>query len=84
MFVPPVMILVGGLVFGSLAPILGGLVGAAVVSAVTAATSSAAGVAVCRVVDGATRRLLSRRRQRTLPEARIHSAGASGPRPLPR
>lgn len=71
MFSAPVMILVGGLVFGTVAPVLGGLVGAIAVSAVTAAVSCAAGAVVCRLVDGSARHLLDRHHRRALPSARV-------------
>ncbi|MEZ4358728.1 MAG: hypothetical protein R3B48_00995 [Kofleriaceae bacterium] len=76
MFAPPVMILVGGVVFGTIAPLLGGLLGAVAVSLITAGSTFTAGVAVCGAVDGASRWLLSRHRQRLLPMARVVSDGS--------
>jgi hypothetical protein len=71
MFVPPTIILVGGVVFGSLAPVLGGFFGALLVSAATAAAALGAGTAVCRGVDRAARHWLARQRRLALPEARV-------------
>jgi hypothetical protein len=75
MFAPPVMILLGGIVFGTIAPLLGGLLGAVAVSLLTTGATFTAGVAVCRGVDGASRWLLGRHRQRALPAARVISDG---------
>lgn len=80
----PAMILVGGLVFGALAPLLGGLAGAIAVSALTAAAASAASAGVSAAVDRSVRLVLERAQRRDIPAARVlrdGSAALAGGRP---
>jgi hypothetical protein len=71
-FVPPLAILVGGLLFGLLLPVsVGGAIGAALLCAL--AFGSALGVAAgaCRLVDRNARAMFLRERAGGLPPARL-------------
>lgn len=71
-FVPPIAILVGGMLFGLLLPItLGGAVGAAFMCAFACALAVGAGAGACRLVDHSARSLFLRERCGTLPPARL-------------
>ncbi len=71
-FVPPISILVGGMLFGLLLPIsLGGAVGAAILSALVCGSTVAVGAGAARLVDHSARTLFLRERCGTLPPARL-------------
>src|SRR5262245_41676145 len=71
-FVPPIAILVGGLLFGLLLPIsLGGAVGAAIMSALVCGFTVAAGAGAARLVDHSARTMFLRERCGALPAARL-------------
>jgi hypothetical protein len=71
-FVPPIAILVGGLLFGLLLPIsLGGAVGAAIMSALVCGFTVAAGAGAARLVDHSARVMFLRERCGALPAARL-------------
>lgn len=71
-FVPPIAILAGGLLFGLLLPIsLGGAIGAAVLCTLACVTAVAAGAGVCRLVDRSARAMFLREHAGGLPSARL-------------
>ncbi len=71
-FVPPIAIFTGGLLFGLLLPVsVGGVVGAAVMAALALATALGAGAGACRVVDRSARAMFLRERSGGLPAARL-------------
>lgn len=71
-FVPPLSVLVGGLLFGLLLPIsLGGAVGAAFMCALVCSLTVGAGAGACRLVDHSARTMFLRERAGTLPAARL-------------
>jgi hypothetical protein len=71
-FVPPIAILAGGLLFGLLLPVsIGGAVGAAVMCVLACGTAVGAGTAACRVVDRSARAMFLRERAGGLPAARL-------------
>jgi hypothetical protein len=71
-FVPPLTILAGGLVFGMMLPImLGGAFGAAVLCAVAVTLAFGIGAGACRLVDHSARSLFLRERAGGLPAARL-------------
>ncbi|HET7501730.1 MAG TPA: hypothetical protein VFK02_12020 [Kofleriaceae bacterium] len=71
-FVPPIAILTGGLLFGLLLPVsIGGAIGAAVLCALAFATAIAAGTGACRLLDRSSRALFLRERGGGLPPARL-------------
>jgi hypothetical protein len=71
-FVPPVAILAGGMLFGLLLPItLGGALGAAIMCAFACALAVATGAGACRLVDHSARTLFLRERAGSLPPARL-------------
>jgi len=70
-FVPPIALLAGGLLFGLLLPSLGGAVGAAVMAALACGTAFGTGAGACRVVDRSARALFLRERAGGLPPARL-------------
>ncbi|MGN6103693.1 MAG: hypothetical protein ACTHU0_01185 [Kofleriaceae bacterium] len=71
-FVPPIAILTGGLLFGLLLPIsIGGAIGAGFMAALACGTAVAAGAGACRVVDRSARAMFLRERAGGLPPARL-------------
>jgi hypothetical protein len=71
-FVPPIALLVGGLLFGILLPVsIGGIVWATFMAALACGTAVAAGAAACRLVDKSSRALFLRERAGGLPPARL-------------
>ena len=70
-FVPPIALLAGGLLFGLLLPSLGGAVGAAVMAALACGAAFGTGAGACRVVDRSARALFLRERAGGLPPARL-------------
>ncbi|MBX3159636.1 MAG: hypothetical protein KF773_26940 [Deltaproteobacteria bacterium] len=71
-FVPPIAILVGGLLFGLLLPIsLGGAIGAAIMCAIACGTAVGTCAGACRLVDHSARALFLRERAGGLPPARL-------------
>jgi hypothetical protein len=67
-FAPPIAILAGGLLFGTLLPVtIGGALGAAILCAVAAA----AGTGTCALVDRSARALFLREHAGGLPAARL-------------
>ena len=75
LFVPPIALLAGGVLFGLLLPVsIGGLIGAAVMSALACGTAIAAGAGMCKVVDRSARALFLRERAGGLPTARLLAA----------
>ena len=71
-FVPPIAIFAGGLLFGLLLPVsLGGVVGAGVMVTLAFATALGTGAGACRVVDRSARALFLRERSGGLPAARL-------------
>lgn len=71
-FVPPISILIGGLLFGLLLPIsLGGAIGAAIMSAIVCCSTVAVGAGAARLVDHSARTLFLRERCGSLPAARL-------------
>jgi hypothetical protein len=71
-FVPPIAILSGGLLFGLLLPVsIGGAIGAAILCAVAFAIAIATGNAACRLVDRSARAMFLRERGGGLPAARL-------------
>lgn len=71
-FVPPLAILAGGLLFGLLLPVsFGGALGAAILCALACATAGATGAATCRLVDRSARALFLREHASGLPAARL-------------
>jgi len=71
-FVPPIAILTGGLLFGLLLPVsLGGAVGAAIMCALACCTAVGAGAGACRLVDHSARAMFLRERSGGLPPARL-------------
>ena len=74
-FVPPLAIFVGGLLF-ALIP-LSGVVGAGVMATIALLTAVGAGAGACRVVDRSARAMFLRERSGGLPTARLLTAGPS-------
>jgi hypothetical protein len=71
-FVPPIAILAGGLLFGLLLPVsIGGAIGATLMCALACATAVGAGAGACRLVDHSARALFLRERSGGLPAARL-------------
>ncbi len=70
-FVPPVAILTGGLVFGILLPLSLGAFGAAVMCAVACFSAAGVGAGACRVVDRSARVMFLRERAGSLPPMRL-------------
>jgi hypothetical protein len=71
-FVPPLALFAGGILFGLLLPIsIGGAIGATVMAALACGTSVAAGAGACRIVDRNARAMFLRERAGTLPAARL-------------
>ncbi|MFN0252691.1 MAG: hypothetical protein ACKV2T_37805 [Kofleriaceae bacterium] len=71
-FVPPLALFAGGILFGLLLPIsIGGAIGATVMAALACGTAVAAGAGACRVVDRSARAMFLRERAGTLPSARL-------------
>jgi hypothetical protein len=70
-FVPPIALLAGGLLFGLLVPSLGGAIGAAVMAALACGTAFGTGAGACRVVDRSARAMFLRERAGGLPPARL-------------
>lgn len=70
-FVPPLSILVGGLLFGLLLPVSLGALGAAVICTLAFGAALGAGAGACRLVDRNARALFLRERAGGLPPARL-------------
>jgi hypothetical protein len=71
-FVPPLAIFIGGLVFGLLLPVsFGGAFGALVMCALACGTAVGVGAGACRLVDRNARALFLRERAGGLPPARL-------------
>jgi len=75
-FVPPIAVLAGGLLFGLLLPIsIGGAIGATLMAALACGTGVGAGAGACRLVDRSARALFLRERAGGLPTARLLTDG---------
>lgn len=71
-FVPPIALLAGGILFGLLLPIsIGGAIGATVMAALACGTAVATGAGACNLVDRSARAMFLRERAGTLPSARL-------------
>jgi hypothetical protein len=71
-FVPPIAILCGGVLFGLLLPVsFGGAIGAVIMCALACATAVGAGAGAARLVDRSARALFLRERAGGLPRARL-------------
>lgn len=71
-FVPPLAILVGGMLFGVLMPIsIGGALGAALMCALACGAAVGVAAGTCRLVDRNARALFLRERAGGLPPARL-------------
>lgn len=71
-FVPPLAVLVGGLLFGLLLPVsLGGAIGMAIMCALVSASAVGTAAGACRLVDRNARALFLRERAGGLPPARL-------------
>jgi hypothetical protein len=82
-FVPPIALFAGGILFGLLLPIsIGGAIGATVMAALACGTAVATGAGACRLVDRSARAMFLRERAGTLPAARL-LPGRHHPRLLP-
>jgi hypothetical protein len=83
-FVPPIALFAGGILFGLLLPIsIGGAIGATVMAALACGTSVAAGAGACKIVDRNARAMFLRERAGTLPAARLLPARHHPQRLLP-
>lgn len=72
LFVPPIAILTGGLLFGLLLPItLGGAVGAAIMCAIVCSIAVGTGAGAARLLDHSARVMFLRERAGRLPPARL-------------
>lgn len=70
-FVPPIAMLAGGLLFGLLLPVSLGAFGAAVLCAFACAVAFGTGAGACRLVDRSARAMFLRERAGGLPPARL-------------
>lgn len=70
-FVPPLAIFIGGLVFGLLLPISLGALGATLMCALACGITVGVGAGACRLVDRNSRALFLRERSGGLPPARL-------------
>jgi len=71
-FVPPIAILVGGLLLGLLLPVsLGGAFATAIMCSIVCGIAVGAGAGACRLVDHSSRVMFLRERSGTLPTARL-------------
>jgi hypothetical protein len=71
-FVPPIAILAGGLLFGLFLHVsLGGALGAAILCTLACATAVATGAGACRLVDRSARAMFLREHSGGLPAARL-------------
>jgi len=83
-FVPPLALFAGGILFGLLLPIsIGGAIGATVMAALACGTAVAAGAGACNLVDRSARAMFLRERAGTLPSARLLPARHHPQRLLP-
>jgi hypothetical protein len=73
-FVPPIALLVGGLLFGLLLPISFSAIGAAIMCALVCGLAVGAGAGACRLVDHSSRVMFLRERAGGLPPMRLLSA----------
>lgn len=72
LFVPPVAILAGGMLFGLLLPItLGGALGAMIMCAIVCSVAVGTGAGTARLLDHSSRQLFLRERAGRLPPARL-------------
>lgn len=82
-FVPPIALFAGGILFGLLLPIsIGGAIGATVMAAFACGTAVATGAGACKLVDRSARAMFLRERGGSLPAARLLPA-RHHPRLLP-
>lgn len=71
-FVPPVAILAGGMLFGLLLPVtLGGALGMTIMCAIACSVAVGSGAGVARLFDHTARVMFLRERAGTLPPARL-------------
>jgi hypothetical protein len=70
-FVPPITIFTGGVLFALLLPLSLGAVGAAILCALACGTAVGVGAGACRVVDRSARAMFLRERAGGLPPARL-------------
>ena len=71
-FVPPIALLSGGLLFGLLLPVsIGGAIGAALMCGLACGTGVSAGAGACRLFDRSARSVFLRERSLGLPPARL-------------
>lgn len=71
-FVPPIAILAGGVLFGLLLPVsIGGAIGAALMCAFACSVAVGTAAGMCRLVDHSARSLFLRERAGSLPPARL-------------
>jgi len=70
-FVPPIALLTGGLLFGLLLPSLGGALGVAVMCTLACTIAFGTGAGACRLVDRSARAMFLRERSGGLPPARL-------------
>lgn len=73
-FVPPIALLVGGLLFGLLLPVSFTAFGAAIMCAIVCGVAVGAGAGACRLVDHSSRVMFLRERAGALPPMRLLSA----------
>jgi hypothetical protein len=73
-FVPPIAILAGGLLFGLLLPVSFSAIGAAIMCALVCGIAVGAGAAACRLLDHSSRVMFLRERAGALPPMRLLSA----------
>jgi hypothetical protein len=73
-FVPPIAILAGGLLFGLLLPVSFSAIGAAIMCALVCGIAVGAGAGACRLVDHSSRVMFLRERAGGLPPMRLLSA----------
>lgn len=73
-FVPPIALLAGGLLFGLLLPVSFSALGAAIMCAFVCAVAVGAGAGACRLVDHSSRVMFLRERAGGLPPMRLLSA----------
>jgi hypothetical protein len=73
-FVPPIALLVGGLLFGLLLPVSFSAMGAAIMCALVCGVAVGAGAGACRLVDHSSRVMFLRERAGGLPPMRLLSA----------
>ena len=71
-FVPPIAILIGGLLLGLLLPVsLGGAFATSIMCSIVCGVTVAAGLGACRLLDHSSRVMFLRERGGSLPHARL-------------